>query len=206
MSQKEDTKMKINLTEALLLVVLVAASIFSVSALAGCGPPPVERSQTIMIETATALASVDRTAARAAEYVRDGALERVEARSVAECEPVDSSDAASTLRARQACFVALLREEMQSWFDLLDGLETAHEFLEVWEAANDGWRESGEQPPDWNQRICIPLRETVQAIVRLLQAVGVDIPQPWSSVISRADLVCSIGVGLATAIAGSEAE
>ena len=167
----------------------------------GCGAPPVERSQTVLIETAQALSHVDHAAAKAARQVRDGALERVRERAASECPSLVPGEGETTDQAaerRQDCFAELLRDEMSGWFDLLDALSSAHDFLEVWEAANDGWRSSGEQPPDWDARICRPLRETVEAVIGLLEAVEIEVPEPWRAILLRADVVCSISVQLAT--------
>jgi hypothetical protein len=174
---------------ATILVFIVVAAIVPMPSCSGARP--VDTSQEILVETGLALSHVDRAVAGGAESVRDRhidrAVERVERGDCEEHEPPGE------------CVVRLLREEMVVWYRLTESLEAAHGLLETWEEMNDGWRGDGERPGDWNDRICSPLRTLSSTILELLEQVGIDVPELWRGVVGRVDLVCSVGVAVATA-------
>lgn len=93
---------------------------------------------------------------------------------------------------------------MAIWYRLTSALEAAHGTLETWEQVNDGWRSSGERPPDWNERVCVPVRTMVQTVLDLLGETSVDVPETWRALIEQADELCSLGVAIADVVAPRE--
>jgi hypothetical protein len=160
----------------------------------GCpsGQKPYETSQQILIETATALRDVDQAVADIMRAQEDAAIERAVNRvEMGECDEGED---------RQECVVRFLRIERENWYRLVEVLESIRELLAVWERANDAWQESGERPPDWDERICRPVGEGVDAVLEGLEAVSVNVPQSWRAVITKADDLCSLGVAVAEAV------
>lgn len=165
--------------------------------LTGCpSTTPVDTSQRILVETGQALSHVDALNAGLAERQSDGAIERARGRAQAgECR--DSEEIGD-------CYVRLVRDELEVYYRLTTALEAAHGTLRTWESANGGWRNTGEQPADWNQRICEPVREMVSTILDLLEQLDVEVPQAWRALIERTGDLCSLGVAVAGQLTGGE--
>jgi len=181
-------------------VAVVAALILALIVIVtfgGCaGRQPVDTSQTILAEAASALAVVDAAVADAATATEEEAIDRAVARVDAEeCEEGEG---------RESCVVRHLRDERSAWYRAADALEAAHAVLETWEQANDAWRSSGERPPDWLGTVCRPFDTAITAVLDLLPTVDVDVPELWRNLLSRVDLVCQVGGALVTSAASEE--
>jgi hypothetical protein len=172
-------------------------SVLVVLTFAGCpGTAQVDTSQRILLETGEALSHVDRINAALIERQAEGAIARATARVHAgECLESESEG---------DCVVRFVREELETYYRLTAALEATNGTLRTWEQANDGWRDTGEQPADWNQRICVPVREMVQTIMDLLTELGVDVPDTWAALISRTGDLCTLGVTLADNLRGDQ--
>lgn len=163
--------------------------------LTGCPKQlPVDTSQRILIETGSALAEVDRQVSRMAERQGDAAIERAVARTEGgECGADE---------VRGDCVVRLLRDEMAIFYRLMASLEAAHGTLETWEQVNDAWRASDDRPDNWNSLVCEPVGTMVRTILDLLDEAGIEVPEKWSALIGRVDLLCSLGMAVADSLGG----
>lgn len=172
-------------TGALSVAVLLSLG----AAQCGGAQKPVDTSQQILVEAGSALADIDAVvAARSSKASQDAITVAVANVRLGRCNESESSE---------DCVVRHLQNEMELWYQLTGALEAAHGTLTAWQAANAGWRQSGERPPDWNARVCVPVGIMTQTIVALLSSVDIPIPDGWQKLILQADKLCSLGVVVA---------
>jgi hypothetical protein len=163
----------------------------------GSAQKPVDTSQQILIQAGAALSEIDCMVAAGTREASEGAIERAR-RKVELGQCIDGE-------TNSDCVLRHLRNEMELWYALTAALETAHSTLQAWEAANDGWRQSGSRPPDWEQAVCVPVGIMTRSIVELLDTADVSVPEGWQALVLQAEKLCSLGVAVAE-VAGAGGE
>lgn len=158
---------------------------------------PVDTSQMMLIEAGTALADIDQVVADRVRGISEGAIDRA--------VTMVRSGHCNTGEQETDCVVRHVREYMSLWYQLTAALEAARGTLEAWQAANDGWRNSGNRPQDWESRVCTPVRLMANQIVELLSQVEVVVPEGWAGLVMRAEKLCTLGVAVAE-VAGAAQE
>lgn len=149
---------------------------------------PVDTSQQILVEAGQALYHVDHAVAQRTRAVSDESVDRAVAKvRQGQCSPGE---------AEADCVVRHLHTEMGIWYELTTALEAAHGTLEAWEAANKGWREAGDRPPDWDDTVCVPVGLMVHTIIELLRNSEIDVPEAWMALAGQADRLCLLGVAM----------
>jgi hypothetical protein len=171
---------------------------------------PVDTSQTILVEVGAIVSDADAAVAEHMPAAQDRAREAVmvtvretrEERAACIEAGTDPGECVALPTEEQA--ITMYDTALDSWNTLVASLVAFHGFLQTWEQVNDGWRESGERPPDWGARICTPLGTASTTILDLLVEVGVPVSEAWQAVVGHAETVCRLGVGVAEMVTSSE--
>jgi len=169
-------------------------SVLVTVAMTGCvsGMSAVDTSQSILAETGAVFSQMEDAATSISRLAGDAAINRAVQRvSDGDCNEGEDN---------QLCVVRFIREERERWYQLSEVFSAAHGTLRAWQQANDGWRNSGEQPDDWQERVCDPVGTMVDTTLDLLDGVGVDVSDEWRALAQRADDLCAIGVAIIDAV------
>lgn len=170
----------------------------------GCLKRPVNTSQRILIESARALSSIDTIVARNITNATDDAIEHVR------------EQLGTAIVAREQCMqafddcnieipdpMALYHERMETWNNLTEQLELAADFLQTWEEANNIWRETRQQPANWQSAICEPLGRILATVSNSLERLDVEVPELWRGVVASVPQICVVTTNLVEVSSGN---
>jgi hypothetical protein len=90
-------------------------------------------------------------------------------------------------------FLERYDERMEDWSAVTTALEVVGAALVTAEAGVTSWRASQQQPDDWDH-ICSTIHTAQGAVVRAIEACGVDVPAMWEQALNALGLVCSWGI------------
>ena len=116
--------------------------------------------QSALTAGAEALSSADRVVAHGIPEAGDAARAAVAAECPAPC----------------ADWSPRYREAMSPWYDATRGLEVAAEALRLAQEGLDIWVDTGALPGGWSA-LCVDVGESLAALLELLGACGVDVPE-----------------------------
>ena len=167
--------------------------------LAGCAKPW-NTANTALEAAALAAAATDELVAANMgddhETARDRVVEEAQA-ALAEWEACEA-DAAQTecgTRPTVAQFMEeyLSDEAVARWETVILALEELRESLIVAQAAVGVWRDLEEKPNNWSA-ICDGLHTTQGAVIRAIEAAGVEVPDQYEAALEHLGTVCTLVV------------
>lgn len=159
----------------------------------------VDTSQRILLESGKALSSIDTVVARNIARASEEAIELVQE----EMEVFEQNTEACIHESfAEMCPdipdpMEIYQYRMEPWNRLAGELYLMSELLRTWERVNDTWRESGEQPTDFDSIVCSPFRELTIEIRNLLNDLEIAIPMLWQEAVYAVSEVCMMGAILA---------
>lgn len=172
--------------------------------LAGCAKPW-NTANTALEAAAMAAAATDELVAENMgedhETARNRVVEEAQA-ALAEWEACEADATQTECGARPT--VEQFMEEFRSdagvarWETVVLTLEELRESLIVAQAAVGVWRDLEEEPDNWSA-ICDGLHTTQGAVVRAIEAAGVEVPDQYEVALSQLGTICTLVV---TATAG----
>ena len=137
--------------------------------------------QTALAQAAESLEATDRAVSLAGRPYVTGAVDRV--RTI---HPEGGDEAVSALRS-----------ELEPWYQAVEAMEHTQTSLELLQASAETWYATNDLPDDW-EPLCAALRGDVEALLGLLEAVGVEVPAAISGATGFVEGICGYAAQLIT--------
>jgi hypothetical protein len=116
-----------------------------------------------------------------------------------ECSACEGSDCAPCGdRPTVASFMESYLEELARWEAVTLALEELREALIIAQVGTGIWRDTQEVPGDWST-ICAGLETTRSAVIRAIEATGVDVPEQYERMSEYLEPACNL---VAAAVGG----